>query len=127
MTTTLSDNERSQLTLLTMDILEDWRLAPEDQLKLLGLPDGTKARQLTRFKNGEPLPGDNTVMEHAKHLLGIQEALHLVFALNHNMPEFWLKHRNKTLKGIPLEIMLDEGLSGMHRVWRHLDCTVNWD
>ena len=110
-----------------MNILEEWRLAPTDQLKLLGFPEGTKPRRLSQYKNGEPFPDDENVLKHAKHLLGIQESLHVVFARNRNMPNFWLKNRNKTLKGIPLEIMLDEGLGGMFRVWRYLDCTINWD
>jgi hypothetical protein len=125
--TTLNEADRSRLARLTMDILEDWHLAPEDQLRLLGSPNKLKPRHLSRYRNGEPFPEDDDLLEHARHLLGIQEALHLVFALNYNMPGFWLKNRNRVLKGIPLEIMLDEGLNGMHRVWRHLDCTINWD
>lgn len=113
--------------MLVMSILDEWRLAPEDQLTMLGFPPETKPRQLSRYRNGsEPLPDDRNVMDHAEHVLGIQDALHVVFPLNRNMPSFWLKHRNKALKGIPLSIMLEEGLSGMHRVWRQLDCTVNW-
>lgn len=127
MNTTLNTTERTRLAQLTMDILDEWRLAPEDQLTLLGSPDKLKPRHLTRYRNGEPFPEDADLLEHARHVLGIQDALHLVFALNYNMPGVWLKQRNRFLKGVPLEIMLDEGLNGMHRVWRHLDCTINWD
>ena len=108
MTAQLTDNERTNLAMLVMNILDEWRLAPEDQVAMLGFPD------------------DKNVLDHAEHVLGIQESLHVVFPLNHNMPGFWLKNRNKALKGIPLHIMLEEGLSGMHRVWRQLDCTINW-
>jgi hypothetical protein len=124
---TMTDSERTHLAMLVMSILDEWRLAPEDQLFILGLPDGTKPRELSRYRNGSsPLPQNDTILSHARHVLGIQESLHIVFPLNRNMPGFWLKHRNKALKGIPLQIMLDEGLSGMHRVWRQLDCTLNW-
>jgi hypothetical protein len=125
--TTLDTMDRARLAQLTMDILEEWRLAPEDQLKLLGSPDKLKPRHLSRYRNGDPFPEDTELLERARHVLGIQEALHLVFALNYNMPGVWLKQRNRILKGIPLEIMLNEGLNGMHRVWRHLDCTINWE
>jgi hypothetical protein len=127
LTAELDQSERTTLASLTMNILEEWRIAPEDQLKLLGFPEDTKPRHLSKYKNGEPFPDDENILKHAKHLLGIQESLHIVFALNRNMPSFWLKNRNKVLKGIPLQIMLDEGLGGMFRVWRYLDCTVNWD
>lgn len=127
MTAQLNNIDRTNLAMLVMNILEEWRLAPEDQLTLLGFPEGTKPRELSRYRNGStPFPDDKSVLDHAEHVLGIQEALHLVFPLNHNMPGFWLKHRNKTLKGVPLNIMLNEGLPGMHRVWRQLDCTINW-
>ncbi len=123
----LNETERTNLALLVMDILEDWRLADEDKLALLGLPEGTRPRELTRFKRGQPFPQDEAVIERAKHLLGIQEALHVVFCRNPNMPAFWLRTRNRVLRQIPIELMLSDGLDGMHRVWSHLDCTVNWD
>ncbi len=123
----LSDDERTHLGMLAMNILDEWRLAPVDQLALMGMPEKTKPRELSRYRNGTtPLPKDPEVIRHARHVLGIQESLHVIFPLNGNMPSFWLKHRNKVLRGIPLEIMLDEGISGMSRVWRQLDCTQNW-
>lgn len=123
----LSEAERIRLGMMVMGILDEWRLAPQDQVFILGLPDGTKPRELSRYRNGtSPLPQDEAILRHAHHVLGIQESLHVIFPLNRNMPGFWLKHRNKVLKGIPLEIMLDEGISGMHRVWCQLDCTQNW-
>lgn len=123
----LNENDRANLALLVMGILEEWRLSPEAQLALLGMPEKTKPRELSRFKRGTPLPDDENVLNHAKHILGIQDALHLVFPLNRNMPLFWLNHRNRQLKGIPMQIMLQDGLYGMRRVWGILDCTVNWE
>lgn len=127
MNTELNDSERTQLGIMVMGILDEWRLAPKDQVFLLGMPEETKPRELSRYRNGTtPLPADDNILKHAQHVLGIQESLHVVFPLNPNMPSFWLKHRNKSLRGIPLEIMLDEGIVGMSRVWRQLDCTQNW-
>ncbi len=127
MTAQLNDIERTNLAMLVMSILDEWHIAPEDQVTMLGFPEKTKPRELSRYRNGTtPFPDDKNVLSHAEHVLGIQESLHVVFPLNRNMPGFWLKNRNKALKGIPLHIMLNEGLSGMHRVWRQLDCTINW-
>ncbi|MDH5785645.1 MAG: hypothetical protein OEZ16_08560 [Chromatiales bacterium] len=127
MSTILTDEERGELAVFVTDILSEWKLSPEESLALLGMPEGSKPRELSRFKRGNPLPQDETILTHAQHILGIQEALHMVFPLNHNMPLFWLTHRNKTLGGIPLKIMLEDGLHGMGRVWGTLDCTQNWD
>jgi len=127
LTVQLNDTERTNLAMLVMSILDEWRVAPEDQVAMLGFPQGTKPRELSRYRQGTtPFPDDKDILNHAEHVLGIHESLHVVFPLNRNMPGFWLKNRNKALKGIPLHIMLDEGLSGMHRVWRQLDCTINW-
>ncbi len=122
----LTDDERADLALFVTDIFSEWKLTPEESIALLGLPQDTKPRELSRFKRGHPLPQDETVLTHAQHILGIQEALYVIFPLNRNMPLFWLTHRNKQLGGIPLKIMLDDGLHGMKRVWGSLDCTQNW-
>ncbi len=122
----LTDDERAELALFVTDILNDWKCTPEESIKLLGLPEGSKPRELSRFKRGTPLPQDETILSHAEHILGIQHSLHIIYPLNRNMPLFWLTHRNKQLKGIPLKIMLEDGLHGMGRVWGILDCTQNW-
>lgn len=123
----LTEDERAELAQFVSEILSEWRLTPEESLSLLGMPEGSKPRELSRFKRGTPLPQDETIIRHAEHILGIQESLHVVYPLNRNMPLFWLTHRNKQLGGIPLQIMLDNGLHGMSRVWGILDCTQNWD
>lgn len=123
----LNEEERIELAQFVTEIMTEWKLTPEEQITLLGLPDGTRPRELSRFKRGTPLPQDETILHHAEHILGIQHSLHVIYPLNRNMPLFWLTHRNKPLRGIPLKIMLEDGLHGMSRVWRILDCTQNWD
>lgn len=122
----LSDEERGELAVFVTDILTEWKLTPEESLSLLGHSEDTKPRQLSRYKRGNPLPQDEAILQHVEAILGIQHSLHVVFPLNRNMPLFWLSHRNKQLGGIPLRIMLDDGLHGMNRVWGTLDCTQNW-
>lgn len=122
----LSDEERTRLAALVMAIFEEWHLDADQQLALLGLPEGTKTRELTRWRRGTPFPQEEALLNRAKHVLGIQESLHVVFPLNPQMPLFWLNNRNRYFKTAPLAVMLEEGLAGMNRVWRHLDCTVNW-
>lgn len=124
----LSDGERTVLGQVVTEILDKWGIKDDLQIVLLGLPEKTKPRQLTRYRQGQqPLPQDDELLTRAKHVLGIQNALEFMFPLNKSMPNFWLRNRNRSLKGIPLTIMLETGLLGMERVWRVLDCTQNWD
>ena len=127
MTVELSDSERIRLGKIVTGILDNWGIKDELQIKLLGLPEQTKLRHLTRYRHGQhPLPQEVELLERVKHILGIQHSLEIMFPLNKNMPNFWLHNRNRSLKGIPLTIMLQTGLIGMGRVWRILDCTQNW-
>ncbi|NOR51226.1 MAG: hypothetical protein GQ470_01275 [Gammaproteobacteria bacterium] len=124
----LSDSERIRLGELVTQTFDLWGIKDELQVKLLGLPEKTKARQMTRYRHGQqPLPQEEDLLERAKHILGIQHSLELMFPLNKSMPNFWLRNRNRSLKGIPLIIMLETGLTGMGRVWGTLDCTQNWE
>jgi hypothetical protein len=123
----LSEDERTELAALVMRIFEDWELDAEYQKALLGMAQEMNNRELSRYRHGTAFPQDQALIERARHVVGIQESLHRVFPLNPKMPSFWLYTRNRVLKGMPMEIMLEEGLLGMTRVWSHLDCTVNWE
>lgn len=127
MSTQYTEQERCELAREVTNILHEWQLDPELQLHLLGMPENSKQRELTKFKNGKALPEDGELLDRARHIVGIHNSLHVVFPLNRNMPGFWVRTRNRLLRGIPLAIMSEEGINGMHRVWRHLDCTINWD
>ena len=123
----LSVEDRENLTLVVMGILDSWQLTDEDIINLLGLEKETKPRHLGRLRHGTQLISEEIdQIERSKSIMGIQNALQQTFPLNHNMPNFWLRNRSKPLKGIPMVIMLEQGLNGMERVWRHLDCTRNW-
>lgn len=128
LTVQLNQEERQMLGPMVMEVLDDWQLNDEACLALLGLPEKTRARELTRYRHGNtPIPDDADVVERTRTIIGIQQALHLIFARNPNMPGFWLANRNNRQFGrAPMEVMLEEGLAGMQRVWGHLDCTQNW-
>ena len=110
-----------------MAILDSWPLTDRDKMNLLGFGDDMKERQLTRFRNGTaPFPKDDDKLERVRHLMGIQKALEVNYPLNSRMPSFWVNHFQKPLTRIPMQIMIEDGLAGMYRVWRHLDCTASW-
>ena len=79
----LSDNERTQLGQIVTEIFDSWGVKDEMQIILLGLPEDTKPRQLTRFRHGQqPLPQEDELLDRAKHILGIQQSLGIMFPLN---------------------------------------------
>lgn len=125
----LSEQERLDLGLLVTEIFDHWKLSDDDQICLLGLPESTKPRELTRYRHGQvPLPQEDELIDRAKHILGIQQSLEVLFPLNRNMPKLWLRSKYRPLhKRIPLQLMIEEGLVGMDLVWRSLDCTRNWE
>ena len=123
----LNEAERVSLATLVMSIFEDWELDLEYQKVLLGMDGDTNPGELSRYRHGGAFPAEQDLLDRARHVVGIHQSLHRVFLLNARMPSFWLYNRNRQLKGMPMEIMVEEGLPGMNRVWRHLDCTVNWE
>jgi hypothetical protein len=123
----LSENDLLVLGRKVMEILDDWPLSDRDRMNLLGFDETIKERYITRFRNGSaPFPAEDEQVERVRHLLGIQRALQETFPLNSRMPGFWINNFQRSLKGIPMSIMLEDGLPGMYRVWRSLDCTANW-
>jgi len=122
-----SQQDREQLAVLVMGVLNDWNIREEYQLALLGLPETTASRELTKFSRGKALPDNDELLQRVVHLLGIQQALGVVYPLNTRMAGFWLTTTNRFFKQTPMTVMLEEGVSGMDRVWRHLDCTRNWE
>lgn len=123
----LNYEERCRLSVLVMAVLDTWKVERTDQLHLLGMAAG-RGRELARLRNGNPFPEDDAVFERARHILGIDDALQVIFPRNGNMSAFWLTNPNNRQFGrAPVEVMLDEGLAGMRRVWSHLDCTQDWD
>lgn len=125
--TQYSQQEREQLAILVMSVLKEWNIRDEFQLTLLGLPADTAERELTKFSRGKALPDNDELLQRAVHLVGIHHALGVIFPLNKKMAGFWLTTANRQFGAVPLTVMLEEGLSGMDQVWRHLDCTRNWE
>jgi len=121
-----NQQERESLANMVMRVLNEWNIRDEFQLQLLGLPTNTPQRELTKFSRGKALPDDDDLLARAVHLIGINQALSIIFPLNPKMPGFWLTMRNRHFRSQPLTIMLEEGLAGMDRIWCHLDCTHNW-
>ena len=67
-------------------------------------------------------------MERAQHLMGIADALRTYFPNSgHARSRFIRTHSRKFSQRTPLQIMVDDGVSGLIRIRSHLDCTYAWD
>jgi len=124
---TLSAEERLELGRLAINTLDEWGLKASDQANVLALPKGTPTRMLRRYVDDTPLPDDPDVLKHVEHLLGIADALRTTFPRNASIGLHWMKQPCKRLRRRrPLEIILEDGLSGLITVRTHLDCAFAW-
>jgi len=123
----LTLEDRVELGRMVVNLLDDWGIEAAHQLSILGLPEGTRTRMLRRYQDDTPLPDDSAVMKHVEHLMGIADALRTTFPRNANIGVLWLKQPCKRLRRRrPMDIMVEDGLSGLITVRTHLDCSFAW-
>jgi len=124
---TLTLEDRAQLGRMVVNLLNDWGIKAADQISILGLPEGTRTRMLRRFQEDTPLPDDPQVMKHVEHLMGIADALRTTFPRNASIGLIWLKQPCRRLRRRrPMDILVEDGLSGLITVRTHLDCSFAW-
>jgi hypothetical protein len=123
----LTQEDRTNLGRMVVNMLDEWDVKASDQVNILALPDGTPTRMLRRYHENTPLPDDPEVMKRVEHLLGIADALRTTFPRNSRIGVLWLKQPCKRLRRRrPMDIMLEDGLSGLITVRTHLDCSFAW-
>jgi uncharacterized protein (DUF2384 family) len=123
----LDDKVKMNITHQLTQILEQWQLNDQDQIKLLSLPKSFKARHLYLYRRGDKsFDFDEALLQRSKMILGIYESLGTTYPTNKEYAAIWLKRPVKKFKHkAPLELMLS-GDTGMKRVWYFLDCTQSW-
>ncbi|HHZ88403.1 MAG TPA: DUF2384 domain-containing protein [Chromatiaceae bacterium] len=125
---TIDLEERLRLTRHIMSLLDQWEIPPGDQVKVLGLPEGTRSRSLRRYHDDTPLPTDAEVSKRTMHLLGIGRSLNTMFPRSAKMGARWLNRTNRHFsRETPARKMIDGGIPGLQTVHAHLDCTYFWD
>jgi len=123
----LDTDERVQCARAVMTLLDDWGVAPDQRIVLLGLPAATKPRALTRYRQDTPLPDEPDLLHRVERLLAIQHALEFTFPHNPQMASYWITTDNDWFGGrTPIDIMLTGGLAGIEQVARHLEHDDNW-
>ncbi len=122
------EDTRMHMARFIMDMFGQWQLSLDDQHALLALPEAIRKRHMYKLGEDMPLPDDRDVLERAGHLLGIAEALCTYFPNSkHARARFICSRSKKFQKRTPLQIMVDDGVSGLIRIRSHLDCTYAWD
>lgn len=123
----LTSEDRNYLGRRVVDMLDEWGIKASDQMSILALPEGTPTRMLRRYHEDTPLPDDPAVMQRVEHLLGIADALRTTFPRNAKIGLLWLKQPCRRLRSRrPMDIMIEDGLSGLITVRTHLDCSFAW-
>jgi len=127
MTPDLSSDERSHLARALMHLFDEWDLDLQQRVALLDLPEDTKSRALTRYRNGEPIPEGGDLLLRAKYLLGIQHSLEIALPMNAAIIQAWPTTENSSLQNRrPLDVMLDHGVDGIKQVYDLLTATDEW-
>jgi len=118
----LNHEERGCLAVAIVRTLDDWGIGAAEQVTLIGLPEKTKPREITRYRNGTALPEDRDIIQRCQHIIGIHHALQLIFAHNPQFPGLWVTDpKNRHFNGSAVDVMLREGVDGMARVRRLLE------
>jgi len=124
----LSEERQILLTQKIMSSLDDWGLSAADQVMVLNLPDDVRTRKLRAFHENTPLPKDDNVEFRAVRLLGIIDALRTSYPKNESMGGRWMKSPHRRFQNrTPLQVMLEEGNTGVNTVLAELDCSYAWE
>ena len=124
----LSEERQILLTQKIMSSLDEWGLSAADQLLVLSLPDDVRTRKLRSYHENTPLPKDDNVEFRAIRILGIIDALRTTYPKNEMMGARWMKKPHRRFQNRPpLQILVEEGDSGVDSVLAELDCSYAWE
>lgn len=116
-----TETDRAALAKMTMQLLEHWRLAPADQLDLLGLAPDNRAA-LSRYRKGAPLANSRDLLERVGHLLAIHKNLRLLFPDHRELAYGWMSTPNRAFDHMtPVQAIKAHGFLGLLMVRAYLD------
>ena len=123
----MTQDEQITLTVSIMEILDGWGMSSAEIISLLALPEKTPTRALRRYRENTAFPVTAEVEERIDHILGITDAFRTSYPHNPQMGKMWIRQRSKKLQNqIPLQIIIENGLSGIIEIRKHLDCSYDW-
>ncbi len=112
--------ERKDLIQSIFQILNNWKIDLELQVILVGLSADTKARELTKIKNGKAFPDEKDFMRRALEIISISKGLALVFPGNSTIANLWVTTPSYNFNDCaPVEVMLSS-FEGLQEINVHL-------
>ena len=121
-------NKDLEQTRSIIRMLDQFGLDAEQQIRILGFPEGTKTRVLRQHRENKPFPDDAEVQQRVTLLAHISDALRTTYPTNPQMALFWIKQKNRHLgNSRPVEVLSRGGRNDLISLLSLLDCTVHWD
>ena len=122
-------NEAPSIVFEALQVLARWKLANDEQLSLLSLPDDMPPRVLKRLRQGDDgrLQEDNEMLNRIRCIFEIDRSLQTMFPHNSEMADYWVTTPNLNLQEQrPLDVMLAHGTEGMQTVTQQLNGSAYW-
>ena len=121
-------NKNLEQTKSIIRMLDQFGLDADQQIRILGFPEGTKTRVLRQHRENKPFPDDAEVQQRVTLLAHISDALRTTYPTNPQMALFWIKQKNRHLgNSRPVDVLSRGGRNDLISVLSLLDCTVHWD
>ncbi|GBE07392.1 hypothetical protein BMS3Abin11_00500 [bacterium BMS3Abin11] len=120
--------KKMQRTQGIIRMLDLFGLDAEQQIRVLGFPEGTRTRILRQHRDNKPFPDDEQIQQRVSILAHISDALRTTYPTNPQMALFWIKQKNRHLDNLrPVEVLGRGSRNDLISVLSLLDCTVHWD
>lgn len=120
--------EKVMISRMVMSLLRRWGIPQEYQVDVLGLPEGTKPRSLSKYHRDTPLPEEPEVMERVKFLTQIADALRTSYPHNPEAAFNWMKQPHRRFGGAtPAQVIVERGRTGIIEVLSDVDCAYAWE
>ncbi len=123
-----TEEEWLQISRSVILMLDAWSLDNSQKIALLGLPENTPKRSISRYKDNTPLPVTDIVRERVEHLLGIADALRTTYPTNIRMGTQWMNKPNRKLnQRTPVSLLKEGTLGSLISIRSQLDCVFMWE
>jgi hypothetical protein len=123
----MNEDQRKQLTYECLSLVLEWGADLEATAAILGFPPTTRTRHIRRHFEGYAFPDDPTVIERARHVLHLGDALRTTYPTNQRMSAHWMRTPHKRFSGrTPLERISEGDEDALEAVISLLDCSYAW-
>ena len=127
----MNEETLKQKVEMTRDIirmLDQFGLDAEQQIRVLGFPDGTRTRTLRQHRENKPFPDDDEIQQRVSLLAHNSDALRTTYPTNPQMSLIWIRKKNRHQDNDrPVEVLVRGTRNDLISVLSLLDCTVHWD